>query len=167
MEENSSIGFWKIAVTVLLAAILIGVVFLIARQGKAVVNDKLGVISNTISENQRDGYLIYENAKVSGDEVLEVIKTAVDKKECISIRVITGMNQANKNISGTDYNYKFEEMAEGVKITQISSAVNRPIPNAEGKITDENYINPSGRFECEIKRDTNGMVVVLIFTQVL
>ena len=99
--------------------------------------------------------------------LVEVIKTAVDKKECISIRVITGMNQANKNISGTDYNYKFEEMAEGVKITQISSAVNRPIPNAEGKITDENYINPSGRFECEIKRDTNGMVVVLIFTQVL
>ena len=40
MEENSSISFWKIAVTILLAALLIGVVFLIARQGKTVVNEQ-------------------------------------------------------------------------------------------------------------------------------
>lgn len=166
MEENSSISFWKIAVTILLAAILIGIVFLIARQGKSIVNEKLEVISNAISENQSDGYLIYEDAKVSGHEVLAVINKAVDKKECVSIRVITGMNQSNKNLNGTDYNYKYEETLNGVQITPLSQAINKPSPNADERITDENYVNPAGRFHCEVKRDANGMVVALIFTQI-
>jgi len=167
MEENSSISFWKIAVTILLAAILIGVVFLIARQGKSVVNEKLEVISNAITENQSDGYLMYENTKVTGNEVLEVIKKAVDRKDCICIRVITGMNLSNKNLKGTDYNYSFEEGADGIQITQISPAVNKPVPNAQEQVTNENYVNPSGRFRCEIKRDANGVVIALIFTQVV
>lgn len=167
MEENSSISFWKIAVTILLAAILIGVVFLIARQGKSVVNEKLEVISNAIAENQSDGYLMYENTKVTGNEVLEVIKKAVDRKDCICIRVITGMNLSNKNMKGTDYNYKFEEEADGMQITQISPAVNKPVPNAQEQVTNENYVNPAGRFRCEIKRDANGVVIALIFTQVV
>lgn len=166
MEENSSIGFWKIAVTILLAAILIGIVFLIARQGKSIVNEKLEVISNAISENQSDGYLIYEDTKVSGTEVLSVIKKAVDKKESISIRVVTGMNQMNKNMNGTDYNYKYEETSNGVQITPLSPAINKPSANAEERTTDENYINPAGRFYCEVKCDANGMVVALIFTQI-
>lgn len=167
MEENSSISFWKIAVTILLAALLIGVVFLIARQGKTVVNDKLEVISNAIAENQSDGYLIYENTKVSGNEVLEVIKKAVEKKDCISIRVITGINIANKNSKGTDYNYTLEESSDGIQITQISPAVSKPVSNAQGLVTDENYVNPTGRFRCEVRKDANGVVVALIFTQVV
>ena len=52
------------------------------------------------------------------------------------------------------------------QITPISSPINQPLPNAEGKITDENYVNPSGMFQCEVKRDANGILVALIFTQV-
>jgi len=166
MEENSSISFWKMAVAILLAAILIGVIFLIARQGKSVVNEKLEVINHAISENQSDGYLIYENTKVSGNEVLNVIKKAVDNKDYVCIRVITGMNKANNNLKGTDYNCKGEESANGFQITQISSAVNCPTPNAEEKVIDENYVNPSGTFRCEVKRDANGTLVALVFTQI-
>lgn len=166
MEENSSISFWKIAVAVLLAAILIGAVLLIARQGKSVVNEKLEVINHAIAENQSDGYLIYENTKVSGSEVLNVIKKAVNNKDCICIRVITGMNKANKNLKGTDYNFSGGESVNNFQITPISSPINQPFPNAEGKITDENYVNPSGMFQCEVKRDANGILVALIFTQV-
>lgn len=167
MEENSSISFWKIAVAILLAAILIGVVFLIARQGKSVVNEKLEVINHTLSENQSDGYLIYENTKVSGNEVLSVIKKAVTNKDYVCIRVITGINQVNNNLKGTDYNCKGEENAGGFQITQISSPVSQPVPNAEGKITDDNYVNPSGMFRCEVKRDANGTLVALVFTQIM
>ena len=166
MEENSSISFWKIAVAILLAAILIGMVFLIARQGKSVVNEKLEVINHAITENQSDGYLIYENTKVSGNEVLNVIKKAVDNNDYICIRVVTGMNKANNNLKGTDYNFKGEETANGFQITQISSAVNCPEPNAQGNVVNENYVNPSGTFCCEVKRDANGMLVALLFTQI-
>ncbi len=166
MEENSSIGFWKIAVTVLLAAVLIGMVFLIARQGKSVVNEKLDVINRAISENQSDGYLIYENTRVSGNEVLNVISKAVKNKDCLCIRVVTGVNKANNNLSGTDYNYKGEEKTGSFQITEMSEQVSVPIPNAEGNITNENYVNPSGMFQCEAKRDANGILVALIFTQV-
>jgi len=165
MEENSSISFWKIAVTILLAAILIGVVFLIARQGKSVVNEKLEVINHAISENQSDGYLIYENTKISGNEVMSVIKKAVDNKDSVCIRVITGMNQTSNSSKWTDYNYKGEETTGSFQITPISAAVNKPIPNAEGRVTDENYVNPTGMFQCEVKRDANGTLVALIFTQ--
>lgn len=166
MEENSSISFWKIAVTILLAAILIGVVFLIARQGKSVVNEKLEAINHTLAENQSDGYLIYENTRISGNEVMSVIKKAVENKDPLCIRVITGMNQANSTPKGIDYNFKGEETTNGFQITPISSAVNKPLANAEGRITDENYVNPSGMFQCEVKRDANGTLVALIFTQI-
>ncbi len=166
MEENSSISFWKIAVAILLAAILIGMVFLIARQGKSVVNEKLEVINHAITENQSDGYLIYENTKVSGNEVLNVIEKAVDSNDYICIRVVTGMNKANNNLKGTDYNFKGEETVNGFQITQISSPVNCPEPNASGNVINENYVNPSGTFFCEVKRDANGMLVALLFTQI-
>ena len=138
---------------------------MIARQGKSVVNEKLEAINHAISENQSDGYLIYENTKISGNEVMSVIKKAVDHKDSICIRVITGMNQRSNTSKGTDYNYKGEETAGGFQITPISPAVNKPVPNAEGRITDENYINPTGMFQCEVKRDANGTLVALIFTQ--
>lgn len=166
MEENSSISFWKIAVAILLAAILIGVAFLIARQGKSVVNEKLEVINQAIAENQSDGYLIYENTKVSGNEVLNVIKKTVDNKDYICVRVITGQNKANNNLKGTDYNFKGEDTASGFQITQISSAVNCPEPNSTGDVIDENYVNPTGTFRCEVKRDANGILVALFFTQI-
>ena len=166
MEENSSISFWKIAVAILLAAILIGVVFLIARQGKAVVNEKLEVISYAISENQSDGYLIYENTRVNGNEVLNVIKKAVNNKDYVCIRVITGMNKANNNLKGTDYNFTGEESKTGFLIEAIDVPVNQPEANAIGDITDDNYVNPSGIFRCEVKRDANGVLVALVFTQI-
>jgi len=166
MEENSSISFWKIAVAILLAAILIGVVFLIARQGKSVVNEKLEVISHTLSENQSDGYLIYENTKVSGNEVLNVIKRAVNNKDSVCIRVITGMNKVKNNVKGTDYNFSGEEDKTGFWIKPIDAPVNQPTANAAGNITDDNYVNPSGMFQCEVKRDANGTLVALIFIQI-
>jgi len=166
MEENSSISFWKIAVAILLAAILIGVVFLIARQGKSVVNEKLEVISHTISENQKDGYLIYENTKVSGSEVLNVIKKAVNNKDSVCIRVITGVNKVNNNLKGTDYNFNGEEKTTGFHITAMDAPVNQPVPNVAGNTTDDNYVNPFGMFQCEVKRDANGTLVALIFTQI-
>lgn len=165
MEENSSIGFWKIAVTVLLAAVLIGMVFLIARQGKSIVNEKLEVINHALSENQSDGYMIYDNTKVSGNEVLNVIKRAVDRQECLAIRVITGMNQSGTRIQGTDYNYEFISLSEENMVTKIKDAVNQPIPNRSREITNENYVNPAGIFRGEIVRDANGILIAIVFTQ--
>lgn len=166
MEENSSISFWKIAVTILLAAILIGVVFLIARQGKSVVNEKLEVINTALSENQSDGYSLYENTTISGHEVLTLIKKAVDRGDCIAIRVITGMNQAGTNTNGKDYNYTLAESTDGVKITKITSPNSQPEANQHGKVNDENYVNPYGIFHCEIKKDANGVTVALVLTQI-
>lgn len=166
MEENSSISFWKIAVTILLAAILIGVVFLIARQGKSVVNEKLEVINTALSENQSDGYSMYENTTISGHEVLNLIKKAVSRGDCIAIRVITGMNRTGTNTNGKDYNYTLAESTDGVKITKITSADSQPEANQQGKINDENYVNPYGVFRCEIKKDANGVTVALVLTQI-
>jgi len=165
MEENSSISFWKIAVTVLLAALLIGMVFFIARQGKAVVNDKLEEINYVISENQSDGYLIYENTRVSGNEVLSVIKKAVNNQDYICVRVITGMNMVNGKKNGTDYNFTGEDTENGYIITKIEVPSECPKPNAEGKTTEQDYVNPQGVFRCDVKRNANGSLVALIFTQ--
>lgn len=166
MEENSSISFWKIAVTILLAAILIGVVFLIARQGKSVVNEKLEVINTALSENQSDGYSMYENTTISGHEVLSLIKKAVERDDCIAIRVITGMNQVGTDTDGIDYNYTLAESTNGVKITEISSPDSQPQANQQGKVNEEGYVNPYGIFRCEVKRDANGITVALVLTQI-
>lgn len=157
MEENSSISFWKIAVTILLAAILIGVVFLIARQGKSVANEKLEGISNTLAEYQDESYAMYAGMEVSGAEVRSVIERACAKGDFVSVRVET------KAGSKTNYNYDCDTAT--MKITQTAGTT-KMYSNVEAAVsTAADYINPSAVFEGSVSRDANGVLVLVCFKQ--
>ena len=159
MEENSSISFWKIAVTILLAAILIGVVFLIARQGKSVANEKLEGISNTLAEYQDESYAMYAGMEVSGAEVRDVIDRVIAKGDAVCVRVFTKADTA-----GTDYIKKGAPVsAAGVtSFTSITDGGLTTVTSDKGATT---YINPSAVFQCKMSRNANGAFIGLTFVQ--
>ena len=159
MEENSSIGFWKIAVSVLLAAILIGVIFLIARQGKSVANEKLEGISNAISDYQDETYAMYAGMEVSGAEVRAVIEKVIEKEEELCVRVFTKADTA-----GVDYIMKGVPVvaADVDSFTSLNGAGELVLKDDKG---DAAYINPSAMFKCKVCRNDNGALIGLVFTQ--
>jgi len=159
MEENSSISFWKIAVTILLAAILIGVIFLIARQGKAVTNEKLEGISNTLSDYQDESYAIYAGMEVSGAEVCSVIEKMIEKDEKFCVRVFTKADTAGKDyvMKGTPV------VAAGVdSFTGLNGA---GLLTLKDDKSETDYINPSAIFKCRVCRNDNGAFIGLVFEQ--
>ena len=157
MEENSSIGFWKIAVSVLLAAILIGVIFLIARQGKSVANEKLEGISNAISDYQDETYAMYAGMEVSGAEVRAVIEKACTKGDYVAVHVET------KAGSKVDYNYDCDTAT--MKITQTVGTTKTYSSVEAALTTASDYINPSAVFKGTVSRDKNGVLVLVSFVQ--
>lgn len=154
MEENSSISFWKVAVGVLIAAILIGTVFLIARQGKSVANKKLGEISGVLSEYQDEVYAMYNNMEISGAEVRSVIDRACSKEDYVSIRV--------KTKAGAVVSYNYECNSDMSLLA--GSAKNSTYAESLASVASD-YINPSAIFVGEIGRDKNGVLVLLSLTQ--
>lgn len=156
MEENSSISFWKVAVTILLAAILIGVVFLIARQGKSVANEKLEGISGMLSEYQDDTYAMYAGMEVSGAEVRNVIERACTKNDFVCVQVTT------KAGSVTCYNYDYDSV--NTKISQ-SADTDKYSDVVSTSASAGTYINPSAIFEGNVERDKNGVLIVVQFVQ--
>lgn len=163
MEENSSISFWKIAVTILLAAILIGVVLLISRQGKSVTNEKLESISNALAEYQDEEYAIYGGMEVSGAEVRSLIERACAKGDYVSVRVKT------KAGSVVSYNYTCADSGENPTMALTKETGANPTKmhsDAEGALpTAADYINPSAVFSGSIARDANGILVLVSFEQ--
>lgn len=160
MEENSSISFWKVAVTILLAAILIGVVFLIARQGKSVANEKLEGISGMLSEYQDESYAMYGGMEVSGAEVKNVIENAMAKDDVVCIRVYT-----KADVAGKDYVYKASvDPTEALHTFDALSSTESANVLSSSK-SDVNYINPSAVFEGSVMRNTNGALIGLVFEQ--
>jgi len=157
MEENSSISFWKIAVTILLAAILIGVVFLIARQGKAVTNEKLEGISNALSDYQDETYAIYAGMEVSGAEVRSTIEKVCAKGDFVAVQVKT------KAGTTTCYNYDYNSSTVTISQTVGTTKMYDSVEKALSTATD--YINPSALFKGTIKRDKNGVLILVSFEQ--
>ena len=154
MEDNSSISFWKVAVGILIAAILIGVIFLIARQGKSVANEKLEGVSGMLSEYQDETYAMYDNMEVTGAEVVNVIETSHSKGDyvCVQVKTKAGTVQS--------YNYVYtEDATAGGKLGAEAATYGNVASTAD------NYINPSAIFKGSVKHDKNGVLICVYFEQ--
>lgn len=158
MEESSSISFWKVAVTILLAAILIGIVLLISRQGKSVTNEKLEGISNAIADYQDENYSMYENMEVSGAEVMDLVERANMRGDVLCIRVFTKVSA-----NGTDYIKKAAGAVTEKEFVAITNEDGLRAAVVEKGSTQ--YINPSAIFTGDVCRNENGVLVGVVFEQ--
>ncbi len=154
MENSLKMLMIGAAVVITLAVITSG--FFILRQGQGILKnstEKIGEISSDIEESE---FTMYEDQKISGSEVVNLVRKYDDKR--MGIYVETGKDTNGEwyinNISGiTSNDYIGEISSSGEKIS---------------KMIDENnneYVNPSGKFLGKVIRNENDTIIGLYFVQ--
>lgn len=147
--ENSLKGLVLAAGTII-TCIVIGLGFYIAREARDTASSGAGQINKLNAEFSDTSKTMYEGTEVSGSEVLNVVRKFQD--EAVGILVKT-------NKSSTYYTYQFDT-ASG----ELGTKVVGDYKQAQNELS-ASYINPNGRFEGGVVRDSNGTITGLTFTQ--
>lgn len=147
--ENSLKGL-MLAAGIIITCIIISLGFYIAREASDTANSGTGQINEMRAEFENTSKTMYDNTEVSGSEVLNVIRKFSD--ETLAVRV-----QTKK--STTFYNYQINE-GDG----SIRDSSNADYKSAQ-VVTNDSYINPTGRFLGSVIRDANGTITGLSFVQ--
>lgn len=159
MEENTGVGI-RVAAGIFLTIMLITIVVIItissqdaAKQGQT----KMAAITTQLSDTE---YQTYSNTTLSGSQVLNAVRQYMNQEQ-FGIQVITGKQKAaNPDSQGTFYGDTFDTVSG-----QITSDKKNPsLADAETQSENE-YINPSGKFKSSIVRDKNNMIRGIIFKQ--
>lgn len=154
MNENV-LGFIKWAAGIVITLAIISIAFIVfntAKEGTMKGKNKIEAMNAQILDSDMT---IYDDAEVSGSEVVNVIKKF--NKDYLGIKVTTG-----KNAGGTWYGY--DATISTSDVGTIGSKTTSSITTAIDE-TSNLYINPNGRFMGKVYRDTNGAVVALVFSQ--
>lgn len=143
--ENSLKGLLLAAGTVI-TCIIIGLGFYIAREARDTASSGAGQINRLNAEFMESDKVMYDGIQVSGSEVVNVINKFKNDELCIEVKT---------KKSSTTYGYT------NTSLTEKSSHSIKETQNLKGN----NYINPNGLFLGEVIRDTNNVIVGLLFTQ--
>lgn len=147
--ENSLKGL-ILAAGVIITCVVVGLGFYIAREAKDTATNGAGQITLLNSEFSNNDKTIYDGITVSGSEVLNAIKKFKDEE--ISVKVVTSK-------STTYYNYSLDSSGQNIENKSTSSVTDAK------KAASKNYINPNGKFEGEVIRDSNDYIIGICFTQ--
>lgn len=147
--ENSLKGLVLAAGTII-TCIVIGLGFYIAREARDTASSGAGQINKLNAEFSDTSKTMYEGTEVSGSEVLNVIRKFQD--EAVGVMVKT-------NKSSTYYIYQFD-MTSG----ELKGKTADDYKVAQNELSNT-YINPNGRFEGGVVRDSNGTITGITFTQ--
>lgn len=147
--ENSLKGL-MMAAGIIITCIIISLGFYIAREASDTASSGTGQINELQAEFADTSKMMYDNTEVSGSEVINVIRKFGD--EMLGVRV-----QTKKNTSY--YIYQFNDADGSLK---NSSALDYKSAQV---VTNNNYINPTGRFLGAVVRDANGTITGLSFVQ--
>ncbi len=134
--DNSLKGL-ILAAGVIITCLVVGLGFYLSREAKNTSNNGASQISSMNSEYQDVDKALYDGLKISGREVVELIKKSSDANFKVTVK--TGLNSA-----GTSY-----------------TAAPATFP-AQGT---DNYINPTAQFLGEVTYDANKVISGLVLTQ--
>lgn len=154
MEENPNIGMRVgagIFLTIMIITIVVGLTLAgqdSAKQGQ----EKMTTITTTISSTE---FNTYANTRMTGSQVLNAIRQYMDQSQ-FGIQVTTG--KGTTSFYGNTFNPTDGTVSGG------PSDKNKDLRTAEDP-TQSSYINPSGKFSSNIVRDTNDVIVGIVFKQ--
>lgn len=147
--ENSLKGLVLAAGTII-TCIVIGLGFYIAREARDTASSGAGQINKLNAEFSDTSKTMYEGTEVSGSEVLNVIRKFQD--EAVGIMVKT-------NKTSSYYIYQFD-----ITSGELKGKTTEDYKVAQNELSNS-YINPNGRFEGGVVRDSNGTITGLTFVQ--
>lgn len=139
--KNSDIAvrIFLVVVGVILAGLMIAWSVGVFKDKKKDLNDGTDRINKTISSMSEFDLLAYDGASISGSLLLELIESKPDDVQILYITL--------KELKGSN--------------SPTPSAYPSPTPSK----SDSRYINPNGIFKGEVKRNDNGIIDKIIFTQ--
>ncbi len=147
--ENSLKGL-ILAAGVIITCVVVGLGFYISREAKDTATNGAGQITSLNAEFSNNDKTIYDGITVSGSEVINAINKF--KSEELSVKVVTSK-------STTYYNYLLDD--KDANLDKVSTA---KVADAK-KATNNSYINPGGKFEGELIKDSNDYIIGICFTQ--
>ncbi len=128
-----------LAVVVIIALVLSAIALYMVQKSKSTINDGNTQYSELMSQYSEINATLYDGLYVSGDKVIDVIKTEGTK--------LTGGVTVKTLLNTTGQTY---DAATSYSVTDKSA---------------NDYINPSGTFVGEVTKNANGMVTNITFTQ--
>lgn len=143
--ENSLKGLLLAAGTVI-TCIIIGLGFYIAREARDTASSGAGQINRLNAEFMESDKVMYDGISVTGSEVVNVINKFKNDELCVQVKTKKG------------------EASYGYTDTTLSSKSSHSIKETQN-LKGVNYINPNGLFLGEVIRDSNNVIVGLLFTQ--
>ena len=141
--ENSLKGLILAAGTII-TCVVISLAFYISREARQTAVNGAQEINKLNTEFAESDKIVYDNATVSGSEVLNVIKK---------------MSEDNIGVSETYYGYSFD-LSSGA----LGAASNTNYTQAV-QVTANAYINPYANFKGTVIRDSNDTITGIKFVQ--
>lgn len=130
-----------LAVVVVIALGLSAISLYMVTSSKSKINDGNTQYSQLLSNYSEINATMYDGLCVSGDKVVDVIKECAKKlEEGVKVKTLASSEAAT---------YKTEDAYPANGISKSS----------------DDYINPAGTFIGSVKKNTNGIVVGMTFTQ--
>lgn len=151
MQETAPSAL-KIAAGIFLTLALITIVVIItmsAMDSGKQAQAKMSGITNTISSTE---YNFYSNATMSGSQVMNAARQYMNDPQ-FGVKIVTGKGAT------TYYGNTFNEdgtVEPGDKNNNLQTAENPSLAT---------YVNPSGKFNSNVVRDSNDVIVGIVFNQ--
>ncbi len=157
MDGNIQKALWLgVSVLMFLAVVALGMSMFqagnnVAKEGQEELNN----IASSLSEAKFSGF---DNAMVSGNDVISALNKYKHDSGDIQIAV--------KNNSGNTVNYISSGSASSGSLGELSlNEINKTIQNSQNKSNTGNYINPFGDFYATLVYDSNEQVRGISFVQ--
>lgn len=158
MDNNIGKALWiGVGILFFIAVVSLGLSML--DQGRSIAQDQsdnLSDIQKRLSNSQFD---IYDNQSLSGSQVLGAIKSFREFSDVFSIRVTT-----NKGTTVYLNSATFSDASVTLGTAIADATTEGAIKNARTE-TNGAYINPVATFDSQIRKDANGVISGIEFTQ--
>ena len=138
---------------ILMTIVLITVVLMVFKPAQDAGKESAKDARAIVKELQEQTFAPYDNNEVSGSEVMGALRKyeTQGKEQTIAIYVETGRN------GGTWY---YSQFTGDNVVASTTNSLEKAV-----KSTDNQYINPSGRFAATIEKDSNGVTRAVKFVQ--
>lgn len=147
--ENSLKGLILAAGTII-TCVVITLAFYISREAKQTATNGAQEINKLNTEFAESDKIIYDNALVSGSEVVNAIKKMAGEKVGVSV-------QTSASTKAVYYGYAFD-----VSTGKLGDKAGTYTAEEEGS---DSYINPYASFKGTIIRDSNDVITGIRFVQ--
>ncbi|MCQ2538551.1 MAG: hypothetical protein MJ124_09145 [Lachnospiraceae bacterium] len=154
METAKKVLLFACGIILVVGFIALG--FSLFNKGKTGVATATGNYDKVASKYDEVEYAIYDGSTASGAQVVEMIKNLPDRDDNVTIKVLT---KANDGTTPTWLSFNYGNSTNRTASEALIGTA------TERRANNDDYINPTGTFDCVVKRDGNGIVLEVEFKQ--